>query len=375
MFLYAFRVDTNRDDVSFEELRELCEAAGDKASLAIAMGGLIGRHMIYGRVGEASLVASEVMALAEQIGDPALVIGMSMGAVAVKIVTGEMAEVLRLTHRAIDLAEGDSTKGSFIGTGSPLAGALASRGVARFWLGLPGWREDFAQALAMPEAASPLGRSVIAYWVYGLPIIHGVLVTSDSAVREIGEALQIAERCADDIALGVGRMTMAHALMHQQSPAAGERGLELLEQVGEMCRQGRYYSSELPIVVMLNARQMVVRGEDREALALMRTAIDDLFNSGQVPHCLLATHILVQTLVGRMDDGDVAEAEAVVERLATAPADEGLVVRDIWLLRLRALVTQARGDNAAYRDYRDRYRDMARSLGFEGHMRWAEEMA
>jgi hypothetical protein len=30
-------------------------------------------------------------------------------------------------------------------------------------------------------------------------------------------------------------------------------------------------------------------------------------------------------------------AEAAIERLAAAPADEGLVIRDIWLLRLQAL--------------------------------------
>ena len=52
----------------------------------------------------------------------------------------------------------------------------------------------------------------------------------------------------------------------------------------------------------------------------------------------------------------------------------GLVIRDIWLLRLRALLARAHGDEATYRDYRDRYRDMARSLGFEGHMKWAEAM-
>jgi hypothetical protein len=32
------------------------------------------------------------------------------------------------------------------------------------------------------------------------------------------------------------------------------------------------------------------------------------------------------------------------------------------------------GYAAAYRDYRDRYRAMATSLGFEGHMKWAEAM-
>ena len=68
------------------------------------------------------------------------------------------------------------------------------------------------------------------------------------------------------------------------------------------------------------------------------------------------------------------EAEAAIERLATAPADDGLVIRDIWLLRLRALLARAHGDEAGYRDYRDRYRAMATSLGFEGHMQWAEAM-
>ena len=44
------------------------------------------------------------------------------------------------------------------------------------------------------------------------------------------------------------------------------------------------------------------------------------------------------------------------------------------LLRLRTLLAPARGDESAYRDYRDRYRDMAKTLGFEGHIAWAEAM-
>jgi hypothetical protein len=70
----------------------------------------------------------------------------------------------------------------------------------------------------------------------------------------------------------------------------------------------------------------------------------------------------------------LAEAAAAINRLAAAPADEGLVIRDIWLLRLRALLAEAHGDAAAYADFRDRYRDMARTLGFEGHIAWAEVM-
>jgi hypothetical protein len=67
-------------------------------------------------------------------------------------------------------------------------------------------------------------------------------------------------------------------------------------------------------------------------------------------------------------------AIAIGLRLAAAPIDAGLAVRDIWLLRLRALLARAHGDEARYREYQDRYRDMARTLEFEGHIDWADTM-
>ena len=71
---------------------------------------------------------------------------------------------------------------------------------------------------------------------------------------------------------------------------------------------------------------------------------------------------------------DLAEAEAAIERLAAASAEEGLVIRDTWLVRLRALLARAHGDDAAYAHFRDRYRDMAKTLEFDGHIAWAEAM-
>ena len=107
----------------------------------------------------------------------------------------------------------------------------------------------------------------------------------------------------------------------------------------------------------------------------MRAAVHDMYREGRlllwgVP----ATGVLVETLFDRGADDDVAEAEAAIERLAAAPGDQGLVIRDIWLLRLRALLARAHGDDTAYRDYRDRDCDMAKSLEFEGHLAWAEAM-
>jgi hypothetical protein len=50
------------------------------------------------------------------------------------------------------------------------------------------------------------------------------------------------------------------------------------------------------------------------------------------------------------------------------------LIRDIWLLRLRALMARAHGDAVAYAQLRDRYHDMAGTLGFEGRIARAEAM-
>jgi hypothetical protein len=89
---------------------------------------------------------------------------------------------------------------------------------------------------------------------------------------------------------------------------------------------------------------------------------------------LPATGVLVETLLDRGTECDVAEAEAAIERLAAASDDDELVICDIWLLRLRALVARAHGDDEAYAHLLHGYRTMAESLGFEGHIAWADAM-
>jgi hypothetical protein len=95
------------------------------------------------------------MALLESIGDPTLTIGLEPVATHIKFDTGEFADILRWAQTVIDLTEGDPTKGADFGVGSPLAEALAYRGVVRWWLGLPGWRQDLDHASAMARNSDP----------------------------------------------------------------------------------------------------------------------------------------------------------------------------------------------------------------------------
>jgi class 3 adenylate cyclase len=370
----SWRAHTHVAGARFDELRELCAAAGDKASLAIAMAGLVQDHLFQGRIREASRLASEAMAVIESVDDPTLTVGLSRAAIYAKAESGEWPDVLRWSQRVIDLADGDPSKGNII-FGSPLALALATRAWARYSLGRPGWRDDLHRAVAMARDADPMAYALVVTYVYCGAISAGVQVADDRAVREIGDAVRVAERSSDDWALAFSRATLGVALVHRHTDAERDRGQILLAEVSEVFLRWEFVLQALPMFSVLMAREKARRGDRDGAIPLIRDGVDDLFREGQLLGWgVAATGVLVETLLDRGADGDIAEAEAAVERLAAAPADEGLVIRDIWLLRLRALLARARGDEDAYRDYRDRYRAMATSLGFEGHMKWAEAM-
>jgi hypothetical protein len=213
-------------------------------------------------------------------------------------------------------------------------------------------------------------------WHYLGGIPAGVLGPDDRAVREIEDALQGAERCGDDFAVIQAGGALGMALVHRHTAAERGRGQQLLAAISEhMLRTGLDLTSVAAAVNVYSARERARGGERDEAIPLMRATVDHMFREGQLlVYGIPATGVLVETLLDRGDESDVVEAEAAIERLAAAPTEEGLTLRDIWLLRLRALLANARGDETGYRDYRDRYRDMAKTLGLEGHIAWAEEM-
>ena len=301
-----------------------------------------------------------------------MTVELSIAAISIKSQTAEMAEVMRWSQTVIDLADGDPTKGNVV-FGSPLAVALASRGTARWALGRAGWRDDFDRALVMSRGAGPMSRAVVIAHACSA-IAGGVLLADDAALRDIEEALEIIERSSEDFAVGCARWALGLALVHRDARAERERGLAVLAQVRDMCLRGRFYQYSLAAVDVDTARERARRGDRDGAIPLLRGAVDDLFHRGQLGYCTGATAFLVETLLERGAGDDVAEAEAAIARLAAVPDDDGLVAREVWLLRMRALLARAQGDEPAYRNNRDRYRAMATELGFEGHMKWAEAM-
>jgi class 3 adenylate cyclase len=370
----GWRVHEHVAGTRFDELKELCAAAGDKTSLAIAMAGLVVDHAFQDRMREASQLASEAMALIESLENPTLTVGLTAAAIYAKVQTAEWPDVLRMAQRVVDLADGDPSRGDFI-LGSPLAHALASRALARCWLGRSGWRDDVRRGLSIASGADPMCYAGVVTNVYLPGTIFGVLRPDDRAMSEIEDALRIAERSGDDLAFALARVTLGFSLVHGKTDAERYRGEQLLVEVSEVFQRRGYNLGQLPIINAYLARERARRGDRDGAIPLMRAAVDHLFRDGQllvwgVP----ATGLLVETLLNGAADSDVSEAQAAIERLAAAPAAKGLVIREIWLLRLRALLAQANGDAAAYPQLVQRYAEMANLLGFHGHIEWSEAM-
>ena len=368
-----WRVHADQFGIRFEELRELCTLAGDKVSLTIGMIGPMAWHAQRGEVREAQRLASEFMTLLEAIGDPSLTAQAAFGAIAIKVLAGEMDTASRWAQATIEWAKGDPAKGNLI-VGSPLAAALGIRGLTRSWFGLTGWREDLDNAVAFAEQSDePFTLAMLLSWKYGLGIWNGVLAADDGAIHTTESALQTLEASGDNYAVIMVQNLLSCALLLRGAEGDRNRGLELLAQTRDMAVQRQYLGSELAAIDVYFGREQVRSGDADGGIPVLRKSVHDMVTRGQLGYYIPAVGVLVETLLNRGADGDIAEAEAAIARLAAAPAD-GSAIRDVWVLRLRTLLAKARGDDAAYHSLRDRYRDMARTLGFQGHIKWGEAM-
>ena len=368
----AWRVAASVTDTGFEELRELCTAADDKVSLAIGMAGLLTVLALHAQYREASRLASEYTTLIEAIGDSTLTVGLSFGSIQAKWEAGEAAEALRLAQRVIDLADGDPTMGDLF-VGSPLALAIVLRGSARFCLGIRGWKADLDQGVAMARGADTTSYAIAMLYKYGLTIPQGGLVPGVTAVREIAEAAEIAEQSGDDFTLANARLAQGLALVFGNG-LEREAGFELLADVREVAAQQRFTMTAVLLADIQTAKEKARLGDLAGAIDAAGSVIDTLLSTGEMILHGPATTVLVESLLARGADGDLQAAQAAIDRLAAVPTDPGFVLHELPLLRLRALLARARGDEGTYRELADQYRKMATELGFEGHIAIAEAM-
>jgi adenylate cyclase len=321
---------------------------------------------------ESSSLATELIRLLESIGDPTLTVALSFAAIVAKWERGEIGDALQLAQRVIDLADGDPNMGNLL-VGSPLSSAIGCRGASRSCFGIPGWRDDLHDAITMSRGIDATTLAGTAWFSYTPAIPYGLMVPDATALRDTAEALAIAEQSGDDLAVDLARTARGVTLVHHDGPER-EAGVDLLEKVRQSALAERFALGPLAIADIHIAREKARRGDIDGATSLAGTVVEHLYSSGGSIWTALATGVLVEALLQRSAEGDVDDAQRAIDRLAAFQTEPGVVLHDIWLLRLRALTAQAQGRDASYREFRDSYRKMATDLGFEGHMAWAQAM-
>jgi len=367
----AYRGGGRVDDTGFDELRELCEQAGDKRSLAIAMAGLPVTMTLLNRHREAAELAIEQERLVESIGDPVLTVGLLHGAITARLHTGEATAAARTAKRVIDTAGGDVAMGDLL-IGSPLAQATMLRGVARCLLGQTGWRADLKTAITLAAGADPVTRVVVVAYPLGMLLLNGAFVTDDTFLALVENAFHTAEQSGDDFTFSMAGFAYGVSLLNRSDadPALGAQALE--ESRGLNLEQENAFGA-LPSGVALAIHRARFGNVDG-AIRMARALVDETFGTGEMILRGPATSALVDSLLQRGTEDDVREARTLIERLAAVPTDPGFVLFELPLLRLRALLARTKGDEAGYRNYRDRYREKANALDFQGHMALAETM-
>jgi adenylate cyclase len=358
-------------DAGFDELRELCAAASDQISLVMGTSGVLVAMTVNHRLHELRSLVSEYVRLLESIGDPALIVGLLNTATHAKLEAGEITEALPLVQRVIELADGDTTMGNFFFE-SPLAWTMTLRSLARCSLGHPGWRDDLLAGLAMAREVQGMTQAAVTTYGYAVAVMNGALVPDATTLGHTADALRTAERSGDDVSLAWARV--AHGIMLVGLHGGDHTpGMDLLAKG----RQQASRHADLLTVTMADIQTAECNahtGDTGAAIQIAEATVEHLFDSDEVFFRGPATAVLAESLLHRGTEQDLEEVQTVINRLAACPTEPGFVLYELALLRLRALLAQAHGDAAAYAHFRDRYRDMARTLGFEGHIAWAEAM-
>jgi len=278
----AYRVFGQRLDTDFDELRDLCATAGDERSLAIGMSGLLMAWQMTGRGNETPSLnlADELTRLLDSIGDPTLTVGLSVPPMSVWLEVGQFSPVLTMAQRVIDYADGDLGKGRML-TISPLTTAVAYRGLSRALMGLPGWKDDFATAIAAADAINPAMRSGVIWIARMSPIANGVLLPDAIALRHTAEILAAAEQFGDNLVLDMARAARGITLSYCEGPER-EEGRRLLTDLGEASTGAHvFFSNNLSVVKVHLAREKALIGDCDSAVDLAREGLDGLFANRQ----------------------------------------------------------------------------------------------
>ena len=159
----------------------------------------------------------------------------------------------------------------------------------------------------MARRTDPTTLAGIAAWTYGFAMQYGVLRADDSTLRAIEKDVQTAEATSNDTALSLAEYTLGVALLNRDTAADRRRGVEVMMQTRDIMLHERALFM-LPVIELCAASEQASRGERDAAIPVMRRAVDELRQAGRIGYGVWDISLLVETLLERGAEADVAEA-------------------------------------------------------------------
>src|SRR4029078_2358449 len=132
-----------------------------------------------------------------------------------------------------------------------------------------------------------LTHALLVTGISGFGIASGALRADDCVLREIEETLQAAEGSSGDTALSTAKFFLGIALTSREAAADRDRGLELVVQVCDVWVRERTRLYLAPSAQAVAARERARRGDPDGAIPVMRTAVNDLFETGALAAAVL----------------------------------------------------------------------------------------
>jgi adenylate cyclase len=252
--------------------------------------------------------------------------------------------------------------------------AIGLRGFDRLCLGIPGWKDDADAAIAMAAPLDSTSHVLALMWKYIVAIPIGARPPDTTALGQTADALRIAEQSGEDFSLGLARLTRGLALVCHDG-AHREDGLASLAYARDAAMTERFTKIALPIADPELAKQKARTGDLDGAVAMAQAVVHDEFDTGEMIWRGRATAALVELLLGRGTGDDLQHAQAAIDRLAADPTNPGFLLHELPLLRSRALLTRAHGDENSCRNFMERHRAKAAAAGFEALLATADATA
>ena len=86
-------------------------------------------------------------------------------------------------------------------------------------------------------------------------------------------------------------------LLWRGDAADGDRGLELVAQVRDLCLHQQYPLSELQFIDSITARERAKHGDRDSAIPVMRKSVDEILTAGHLLYGISMAGVLVETLL------------------------------------------------------------------------------